>query len=182
MLINGDVTAGELFAAFAQQAAALASGGADGLVIETMADLEEATLAVRAAKTTGLPVIASMVFDSGKDKDRTMMGTTPEQAAAGLAGAGADVIGANCGQGIAGFVKICARLKAAAPASPVWIKGNAGLPKVVSGTITYETTAQEFAGFIPALIAAGANFIGGCCGTSPEFIREAGRQMREKQP
>jgi methionine synthase I (cobalamin-dependent) len=180
MLINGDVTADELFAAFSEQAAALARGGADGLVVETMSDLEEAALAVRAAKATGLPVVASMVFDSGKDHDRTMMGTTPEQAAAGLVAAGADVIGSNCGQGIAGFVKICARLKAAAPDCPIWIKGNAGLPKVVSGKAIYETTPQEFASFIPALRDAGANFIGGCCGTSPEFIREASQRLHGK--
>jgi methionine synthase I (cobalamin-dependent) len=177
MLMNGDVTADELFSAFSEQAAALADGGADGLVVETMADLEEAAAAVRAAKATGLPVVASMVFDSGKDKDRTMMGTTPEQAAAGLIAAGADVLGSNCGQGIAGFVKICARLKASANNHPIWIKGNAGLPKLVNGKAIYETTPQEFAGFVPALIQAGANFIGGCCGTSPEFIREVKRQM-----
>jgi 5-methyltetrahydrofolate--homocysteine methyltransferase len=177
MLMSGDVTAEELSAAFAEQAAALAVGGADALVVETMADLEEAAIAVRAAKATGLPVVASMVFDSGKDKDRTMMGTTPEQAAAGLIAAGADVIGSNCGQGIAGFVKICARLKAAAGGHPIWIKGNAGLPKMVNGKTTYETTPQEFASFIPALIAAGANFIGGCCGTSPDFIREVSARL-----
>jgi len=182
MLMNGDVTAEELFAAFSEQAAALARGGADGLVIETLADLDEAAIAIRAVKATGLPVVASMVFDSGKDKDRTLMGVTPEQAAAGLIKAGADVIGSNCGQGIAGFVKICARLKASANGQPVWIKGNAGLPKMVNGKATYETTPQEFASFIPALLAAGANFIGGCCGTSPEFIRAARQRLPDQQP
>jgi methionine synthase I (cobalamin-dependent) len=179
MLLAGDVTADELFAAFAEQAVALAHGGADALVVETMADLEEAAIAIRAAKTTGLPVVGSMVFDSGKDQDRTMMGITPEQAAAGLIAAGAAVIGSNCGQGIAGFVKICARFKAAANGHPIWIKGNAGLPKMVDGKATYETTPQQFASFIPALIEAGANFIGGCCGTSPEFIREASLRLQK---
>jgi methionine synthase I (cobalamin-dependent) len=179
MLMTGDVTAEELFAAFAEQSAALARGGADALVVETMTDLEEAVIAVRGAKTTGLAVVASMVFDSGKDKDRTMMGTTPEQAAAGLIAAGADVIGSNCGQGIAGFVKICARFKAAANGHPVWIKGNAGLPKMVDGKAIYSTTPQEFASFVPALVDAGANFIGGCCGTSPEFIREVSRRLQK---
>jgi 5-methyltetrahydrofolate--homocysteine methyltransferase len=115
--------------------------------------------------------VACMVFDSGKEKDRTIMGTTPEEAATGLAEAGADVIGANCGQGIAGFVKICARLKSAAAGRPVWIKANAGLPELKDGKPFYRTTAAEFAGFVPALLKAGADFIGGCCGTSPEFIR-----------
>ena len=172
MLLSGDLTSDELFAAFAEQAAALARGGADAFVIETMADLDEASIAVRAAKTTGLPVVASMVFDSGKEKDRTMMGITPEQAAAGLIAAGADAIGANCGQGIAGFLSICQRFKAAAHGRPVWIKGNAGVPHLVDGRTTYQTSPKQFADFVPALIAAGAGFIGGCCGTSPEFIRE----------
>jgi 5-methyltetrahydrofolate--homocysteine methyltransferase len=171
MLVSGEVTADELITAFTEQAQALARGGAHGLVVETMLDLDEARLAVAVAKTTGLPVVASMVFDSGREKDRTMMGVTPEQAAAGLLDAGADVIGANCGQGVAGFVKVCARLKAAADGHPVWIKANAGLPKIIEGKAFYDTTAQEFASYVPALIKAGAGFIGGCCGTSPEFIR-----------
>lgn len=181
MLLSGDVTEDELRTAFTEQAQALAAGGADGLVVETMADLDEARLAIAAAKATGLPVIASMVFDSGQDKDRTMMGTTPEQAAAGLIAAGADVIGANCGQGIAGFVKICERFKAAAGAYPVWIKANAGLPELRDGKAVYATTAEQFANYIPALVKAGANFIGGCCGTSPEFIREVATTLRRVQ-
>lgn len=178
MLMTGEVTADELSAAFAEQAEALARGGADGLVIETMADLEEARLAITAAKRTRLPVVATMVFDSGKAKDRTMMGTTPEQAAVGLIEAGADVIGANCGQGIAGFLAICERLKSAAGHHPVWIKANAGLPEMRDGKAVYSTTAADFASHIPALLKAGANFIGGCCGTSPEFIRAAAETVR----
>jgi len=171
LLMSGDVTEDELRAAFLEQAQALADGGAQGLVIETMQDVEEARIAIGAAKTTGLPVVASMVFDSGREKDRTMMGTTPEQAAAALVEAGADVIGANCGQGIVGFIKICARLKSASAGHPVWIKANAGLPQIQSGKAVYSMTAAEFASHVPAVLSAGASFIGGCCGTSPEFIR-----------
>jgi methionine synthase I (cobalamin-dependent) len=178
LLLNEDVTEEELHAAFDEQAQALARGGAQGLVVETMADLEEARIAIGAAKATGLPVIASMVFDSGKDKDRTMFGTTPEQAAAALVEAGADVVGANCGQGIAGFVKVCVRLKSAAAGHPIWIKANAGLPQMHDGKATYAMTASEFAGYVPAVLSAGANFIGGCCGTTPDFIRELHRQLR----
>ena len=170
MLMTGEVTEADLLAAFTEQATALAAGGADGLVVETMADLTEAQIAVRAAKSTGLPVVGCMVFDSGKNKDRTMMGTTPEQAAAGLAEAGADVVGANCGQGIAGFLPICARFRAATKL-PIWVKGNAGLPQMVDGKVHYATTPEEFAAFIPLLIEQGASFLGGCCGTSPSFIR-----------
>jgi methionine synthase I (cobalamin-dependent) len=109
-----------------------------------------------------------MVFDSGKHKDRTMMGATPEQIAEALAGA--DVIGANCGRGIAGYLPVCERLRAATT-KPVWIKANAGLPEIVDGQLVYQSTPEQFSAFAPALIAGGANFIGGCCGTSPEFIR-----------
>jgi methionine synthase I (cobalamin-dependent) len=99
-----------------------------------------------------------------------MMGTTPEQAAARLVEAGADVIGANCGCGIEGYVPICARLRAATD-RPVWIKANAGLPELVEGRVTYRMTAEEFAGHARKLVELGAAFIGGCCGTSPEYIR-----------
>jgi methionine synthase I (cobalamin-dependent) len=170
LLMNGEVTPEDLSIAFAEQARALADAGADALVVETMSDLSEAELAVKAARETGLPVVACMVFDSGKNKDRTMMGTTPEHAAKALEAAGADVIGANCGQGIEGFVAICRRLKSAT-SCPIWIKPNAGLPQVVAGKARYATSPEQFASHVPGLLQAGANFIGGCCGTNPSFIR-----------
>ena len=145
------------------------AAGADGIVVETMMDVNEAVIAVRAAKETGLPVVASMVFDSGKQKDRTMMGNTPEQAVTELTAAGADVIGANCGQGIEGFVPICARMRTAS-SIPLWMKPNAGLPELVDGQVVYRTTPADFVKFVPALAGAGANFIGGCCGTNREFV------------
>ena len=169
LLMNGEVSAEEMLAAFAEQARAMAEGGADALVVETMSDLEEAKLAVAAARATGLPVVACMVFDSGKNLDRTMMGTTPEQAAQELTAAGADVIGANCGQGIGGFLPLCQRLRAATD-RPIWMKPNAGLPQLVEGRAVYVGTPEDFAGHIPALLKAGANFVGGCCGTSPQFV------------
>lgn len=169
VLMMGLVPPEELQAAFEIQARAIASAGADGIVIETMSDPDEAKLAVAAAKTTGLPVVASMVFDSGADKDRTMMGTTPEQAAEILTAAGADVIGSNCGQGVAGFVNICRRLHAATDL-PIWIKANAGLPELVDGETIYRQTPEEFAEYVPQLVEAGASMLGGCCGTTPVFI------------
>src|SRR4029077_18758475 len=109
-----------------------------------------------------------------------MMGTTPEQAARGLMEAGADVIGANCGQGIAGFVAICRRLRAATD-RPIWIKANAGLPVMVNDRPEYTTTPAEFAGYIPELLKAGASFIGGWCGHHPEFITAISRRAGEKR-
>jgi 5-methyltetrahydrofolate--homocysteine methyltransferase len=170
LLMTGETSAGELSTAFAEQAQALASAGADAIVVETMSDLNEAKLAIVAARATGLPVVACMVFDAGKDKDRTMMGNTPEQVAKALTEAGADVIGANCGQGIAGFVRICQRLRAATD-RPLWLKPNAGLPTLVGDRAIYTTTPKEFVAHVPELIKLGASFIGGCCGSSPEFIK-----------
>lgn len=174
LLMSGEIERAQLQEAFSEQACALAEAGADALVVETMSDLEEARVAVESARATGLPVVACMVFDSGKEKDRTMMGNTPEQAAEALTQAGADVIGANCGQGIAGFVQICKRLRAATD-RPIWIKPNAGLPVMVEGRPQYCTTPAEFGSYLPALLEAGAQFIGGCCGTAPAFVSEIRR-------
>ncbi len=170
MLMMGEVSPEEVQAAFEVQCQAIAEAGADAIVLETFSDPAEIVLAVAAARKTGLPVVACMTFDSGKDHDRTLMGTTPEQAAQKLTEAGADCIGSNCGQGIEGFVKIAARLKSATD-RPIWIKANAGLPEMIGERAVYAQTPEKFAAVVPALIQAGANFIGGCCGTTPEFIR-----------
>ena len=170
MLLSGEVSAEELTAAFSAQAQSLAAAGADALLIETMSDPEEARLAVRAAKAAGLQVIASFAFDSGKNKDRTMMGATPEVVAAAMTEAGADGIGANCGVGVEFAVPICQRLHAACNL-PVWIKPNAGLPVMEGAAIHYATTAEYFASYFASLRDAGASFVGGCCGSTPDFIR-----------
>ncbi len=177
LLLSGEVSEDELRDAFRQQARALAEAGADALVIETMTDLAEAKLALTAARETSLPVVVCMVFDSGKAKDRTMMGNTPEQAAAALTAAGADVVGANCGQGIEGFATICGRLRAATDRS-IWLKPNAGLPTIVEGRARYNVSPEGFAGAVPELLRLGAGFVGGCCGTGPEFIASAARVLK----
>lgn len=177
LLMSGDVTEADFLEVFREQAMALAKAGADALVVETMSDLAEARQAVIAARETGLPVVACMVFDSGKEKDRTMMGTRPEEAAAELTAAGADVIGANCGQGIEGFAAICRRLRASTD-RPIWIKANAGLPRAVDGRAVYDTTPEQFASRVPTLVEAGASFVGGCCGTSPDFITATAHRLR----
>ncbi|MDR1270440.1 MAG: homocysteine S-methyltransferase family protein, partial [Planctomycetaceae bacterium] len=169
VLMMGNVTTDDLYAAFLEQAQAIALEKPDGIVVETMSDPAEAVLAVKAAKTTGLPVAACMVFDSGKNKDRTMMGTTPEQAVEQLTVAGADIVGSNCGQGIDGFIPICRRMRAVTDL-PIWMKANAGLPEIVDGKTVYRQTPEKFAESAQLLVQAGANFIGGCCGTTPEFI------------
>jgi len=170
MLMAGEVAPEQVSAAFAAQAAALAAAGADALLVETMSDIEEARLAVAEAKSTGLPVIVSFAFDSGKNKDRTMMGATPERVAEAMAEAGADAVGANCGVGVEHAAPICRRLHAAC-GLPVWIKPNAGLPQVDGAAIRYAASAEFFASHYAALREAGASFLGGCCGSTPDFIR-----------
>jgi len=170
MLMMGDVTAEELHAGFLAQARALQEGGVDALVIETMSDLDEAEIAVRAAVETGLPVVASLVYDAGPDKDRTMMGVSPAQAVDRLGPAGISAIGANCGQGAEGFIGICRAYRDVTDL-PLWMKPNAGLPEMVDGKTVYRSEPRSFAETAATLCREGASFIGGCCGTSPAFIR-----------
>jgi len=146
-----------------------------------MSGIEEARLAVAAAKRTGLPVIVSLAFDSGKNKDRTMMGATPEAVAAAMVDAGADAVLANCGVGVVYAVAICRRLRAACHV-PIWIKPNAGMPKLDGTSVRYDTTAEFFGSHFAALRYAGASFLGGCCGSTPDFIRALvkARSLAEK--
>ncbi|MCU0577033.1 MAG: homocysteine S-methyltransferase family protein [Desulfobacterota bacterium] len=179
MLLTRDVTEDDLREAFEEQARAIAEAAPDAIVVETMMDLAEARIAAAAAKQTGLPVLACLVFDAGKGRDRTMMGNTPEQAVEVLSSAGVDGLGANCGQGIEGFIPICSRMRSVT-ALPLWMKPNAGLPERVDGQTVYRTTAAEFVRFVPALVQAGANFVGGCCGTEQTFIREIGKTLNSR--
>jgi 5-methyltetrahydrofolate--homocysteine methyltransferase len=162
----------EVEAAFERQLAALAAAGADLFCIETMTDLAEVLLAVRAAKRVapGVPVVATMTFDPTPRGIFTVMGVTPARAAAALAEAGADVVGANCGNGIEGMVAVVADLARHAEV-PVAVRPNAGLPQLVDGALTWPETPAFFAAHAPALVAAGARLIGGCCGTTPEHVR-----------
>jgi methionine synthase I (cobalamin-dependent) len=179
MIVMKQVTAKELEDAFTEQAEAIADAGADAIVIETMIDIEEALAAIAAAKKTGLPVVASMVFDSGKNMDRTMMGNTPEEVVEKFEAAGVDALGSNCGKGIEGFIPICRRMRAVTDL-PLWMKANAGMPEIVNSETVYNVTPDQFAAKVPELIEAGANFIGGCCGTNPDFIKAVRAKIQQK--
>ncbi len=176
-LAIGEVSKAELLEAFSEQAQSLAESGVDGLVLETFTALDELLIALAAAKATGLPVVACMVFDSGTAKDESALGVAPEKAAKTLTEAGADAIGANCGRGVKGYIPICRRLRAATDL-PIWVKPNAGLPKLEDGRIIYDLTPAQFAAGIKNLLEAGANMVGGCCGTSPAFIAAIGDAIR----
>ncbi|MHC4718222.1 MAG: homocysteine S-methyltransferase family protein [Planctomycetota bacterium] len=182
ILMMGDVSADEVYAAFADQAAALARGGCDAIVCETFADLAEATHAVRAARdAAGLPVVVSMTFDSGPDKTATMMGVTPADLAGAAERLGASAVGANCGAGPEHYVTVAALLRQAT-SLPIWIKPNAGLPVLQAGRTVFPMGPAEFAGFVPTLIDAGASFLGGCCGTTPDHIRAVREAVDRQAP
>lgn len=181
---HGDLSEAEARRAFADQIRWLAEGGADGIVVETMADLNEARLALAAAREScGLPVAVCLTFEKGPGGLATIMGVTPEHAAGKLTEAGADLIGANCGAGIEVMVEVARGLRAATD-RPLWIKPNAGKPELVGGATVYRETPAEFAARLPELVAAGAAVVGGCCGTTPEHIRalaEAAAPLRSKK-
>jgi methionine synthase I (cobalamin-dependent) len=171
LLAVKEVTPDELAAAVREQAEALAAGGADVILLETYSDLAELTLALRAAKeATGLPVICSMSFDSGPQRACTMMGAQAADCAAALQDAGADVIGCNCGAGVEYVLPAVVALRAHMQ-QPLWVKPNAGMPELEDGRPVYRQTPDEFAQHLVALIDAGANIIGGCCGTGPGHIQ-----------
>ncbi|MBN2362276.1 MAG: homocysteine S-methyltransferase family protein [Deltaproteobacteria bacterium] len=167
----GDATPDQVGASFERQLRALAHAGVDLFCIETMTDLAEAQLAVRAAKALApaTPVLASMTFDHTPRGFFTIMGTTPAQAAAGLLAAGADAVGSNCGNGVERMVEI-ARAMRAATARPLLIQANAGLPLLQGGAAVYPETPEFMAGQVAALLDAGVQIVGGCCGTTPAHI------------
>lgn len=166
----GPVTEAEMTAAFRRQIKALLQGGADGIAVETMSDLGEATCAVKAAQAEGAGIVlASMTFEPKKSGMVTMMGVTPEQAADAMSELGCDLIGANCGSGIDDMVHVIRAMKPRVSV-PLWAKPNAGLPQVVDGATVYPETPEQMAGKFSQLIDAGARFLGGCCGTSPDYI------------
>lgn len=178
----GTATEADLVDAFAEQIAALASGGADGFCIESMSDLGEALAALKAARrVSDRPVVVSMTFDRGARGYATMMGVRPDQAARALTEAGATIVGSNCGNGIRNMVEV-ARLMRPATDRPLWMKANAGVPQLVDGRTVFRETPDDMAAHVPALIDAGAAIIGGCCGATPEHIRRMAQVARAHVP
>ena len=175
---KAELTSDQAKECFRNQAAALAEGGVDLLLLETFGELEELEWAVGAAKETGLPVIASLAFGEGS---RLSGGFGAEEAARRLEAAGADLLGANCG---AGPLELLATLKRIAAVSglPLAAYPNSGFPEYVDGRYIYRTTPDYFAGMALEMVAAGAALVGGCCGTTPEQVREVAKRVRGLRP
>jgi len=165
----GGASVDEMRQAFAEQVAALVAAGADLISIETMYDLREALAAVAAAREAGLAVLASMTFESRKRGYFTIMGDPLVPSLAALAEAGADAVGCNCSV-TASVMLGMVREARAALALPIVAQPNAGQPRVTADGTVYEETPDAFARGVAALLEAGAGLVGGCCGTTPEFI------------
>jgi 5-methyltetrahydrofolate--homocysteine methyltransferase len=181
ILMMGDVTPEELYDSFKEQVIALERGGVDAIIIETMTDLDEARLAIRAAKeNTTREVICTMTFEKTVNGDyRSMMGVSPTEMVVELLPEGVDIIGANCGNGIEGMIQIVKEIRACNAMIPVLVHANAGMPVYSDGVTLFPETPEQTAGFVRAIIDAGVNIIGGCCGTTPEHIRRIANVARE---
>ena len=176
--IGGTLTPEIAREVFAEQARALAAGGVDVFWIETMSDLSEVLAAIHGARDAApdKPIIATMSFDT---RGRTMMGVTPEQAAAALLDAGATAIGGNCGNGPEELVPVIEKMRAAFPDALLVAKGNVGQPTLVGLTAQYETTPETMAEFARLFREVGANVIGACCGSTPPHLRAMAEAVAE---
>ena len=163
----GDLKLQNAYNAFAEQVQALADGGVDLFIIETMMSIEEAENAVRAAKeNSNLPVAATMTFESGL---RTMWGVDVDTAVKRLTDAGADIIGSNCGRGFNEMIEVVKAMKALTDL-PILAQANAGLPEIIDGKNIYKETPEIISPKVERLLSSGVNIIGGCCGTNPAHI------------
>jgi 5-methyltetrahydrofolate--homocysteine methyltransferase len=166
----------EAVSVFAEQAAALIAGGVDVIWIETMSDLAEIRAAIEGVRqvSTGIPIIATMTFDT---RGHTMMGVSPEQAVSALAAWGADAIGGNCGNGPDEILPVIERMRAAAPGVVLAAKSNVGMPELVETRAVYRVDPATMAQEALAMRAAGATIIGACCGSTPPHLEAMAKAL-----
>lgn len=171
-LITGEVSIDELYNTFSKQAIAFEKEGADGVCIETFYDLQEAEQAIKAVKhETSMTAVCSFTFDKTQNGFSSLMGISPEKMTEALIIYGADIIGTNCGRGFEDMIEITKRIRTVSKDIPVIVQANAGLPEIIDGKLSYLETPEKIRNIIPRIIDAGANIIGGCCGTTPEHIK-----------
>ncbi|MDX6629472.1 MAG: 5-methyltetrahydrofolate--homocysteine methyltransferase [Gaiellales bacterium] len=172
----GTLTHDEAASAYAEQAEALAEGGADLLVLETMFCQIEAGAAIEGVRrATDLPFVLTFSFDRGT---RTMMGTTTAEVVALAIEQGAAAVGANCGTSLDNMAAIVAELSAASAGLPLWVKPNAGLPRMTGDSAVYDVTPDDLAQAARGYVEAGARIVGGCCGSTPEHVRAIAEAIR----
>ena len=181
--LDNGVTDEQYEQTFREQAEALAEGGVDLFAVETMMFPQEATAAIRACKAvTDMPVMATRFFqdEEGNDRDRTMWGESPAEVAKSLLAAGADVVGMNCGRGPDRAIVIIREMRAVTDA-PLVAYPNAGLPITTGDNVRYELDPEPMAREYPALLEAGCNIVGACCGSDPEHIRLIAEVVRSRR-
>jgi 5-methyltetrahydrofolate--homocysteine methyltransferase len=171
----GPLTNDEVQEAYAEQSRAISEAGADLLVIETQFDLGEIKAAIQGARSVSkLPLVVSLSYDRGR---RTMMGISPSQAAKELEELPVDVIGINCGRSLEENIQNLVDLRQETT-KPIWFKPNAGLPHIdAQGKTAYETTPEMMGAQVHSWLDAGAQIVGGCCGTSPAHLIEISKQV-----
>ena len=182
MLMMGDITEEELYDGFAIQAKALKDGGVNAICVETMSDLQEGSVAVRAAKeSTGLEVVCTFTFDKKVNNEfRTMMGVSTSEMVNAIKEAGADVIGTNCGNGFEQMIDIVSEFRKVDSSIPILVHANAGLPIYKDGETIFPEAPELMASKINELIKSGANIVGGCCGTTPNHIQALAEAIKMK--
>ena len=180
----GNYSKEEFDEVFFEQAKILASSGIDTFIIETMSSLDELGIVVNVCKrAASIPIIATMTFAKGKKDYRTMAGVSIKDAVENMVLFGCDVIGVNCGCGTEQMIQIISQMKEILKEikrEDVFLiaQPNAGMPKLIGGKTVFTETPGDFAVAVPKLIEAGANIIGGCCGTTPEHIREISKIIK----
>ncbi|UCD86087.1 MAG: homocysteine S-methyltransferase family protein [Deltaproteobacteria bacterium] len=175
----GPVEEAEAIDAFKEQIVAVADGGADLILLETMTDLKEATLAIRAAKeNTDLPVFCTFTYNLTKVGFRTIMGVDPDKAVKASLEAGADVIGANCGEGMEQMIPLVKEIRRSFDGY-ILVHANAGMPRLVEGETVYDETPEKMAELVAEILDAGVNIVGGCCGTTPEHTAAMAKAIGE---
>ncbi|TFH39024.1 MAG: methionine synthase [Bacteroidia bacterium] len=172
ILMMGDVSEQDVYDSFATQATSLEQGGADALIIETMTALDEAKIAIKAAKeNSSLPVICTFSFDKTVDGNyRTMMGVSPTDMLSELIDSGVDIMGTNCGNGLDGMIEIVKEIRKVNKSVLLMVQANAGIPEIIDGKSYFKEGPSEMAEKLSHLIEQNVNIIGGCCGTTPEHI------------
>jgi 5-methyltetrahydrofolate--homocysteine methyltransferase len=177
----GDTAADTVFAGFQTQMRALIGAGADIICVETMSDIDEARLAIQAARSVSasIPIMATMTFEPSQRGFFTVMGVTIEKACRELRKAGADLVGSNCGNGSRQMVAIAMEFKKFSEL-PLVIQANAGVPELRAGQVHYPETPEYMAAMCREMVAAGVAVIGGCCGTTPEHTRAMRRALDEE--
>ena len=171
----------DFYDTFREQAQVLAEAGVDGFLIETIFDLREALCALRVCKDNfQLPAIVSIAFATETKGGRTIMGNSAEDCAKNLTEAGADVIGANCGDLDPSQMAVVSSILKSATNKPILAQPNAGKPRLVDDKTVFEMAPADFAAGISECLHSGASLVGGCCGTTPEHIRAVAEMLDER--